>query len=94
MEKSQARKMVASAANLDELLAALQEIEAELSRTPSDDPLCVRVDELVDLAGLPTYGGPAPVDTAGVWSWSATRILRGEGPWSAMRVDVRDVDDA
>jgi hypothetical protein len=26
---------------------------------------------------LPTYGGPEPRDTAGVWSWDATRLLVG-----------------
>jgi hypothetical protein len=27
---------------------------------------------------LPTFGGPAPEDTCGVWSWDAHRILRGD----------------
>jgi hypothetical protein len=33
---------------------------------------------LADWACLPTFGGPAPEDTCGVWSWDATRVLRGD----------------
>ena len=28
---------------------------------------------------LPTFGGPAPRSTDGVWSWDATRLLVGHG---------------
>lgn len=31
----------------------------------------------VDMTGLPTFGGEAPANTSGVWSWSASRMLVG-----------------
>lgn len=32
----------------------------------------------VDLCYLPTFGGDAPSDTLGVWSWSPTHLLVGD----------------
>jgi hypothetical protein len=29
----------------------------------------------VDTSELPTFGGDAPADTSGIWSWDATRLL-------------------
>jgi len=90
MDRQTARKMVSDATDLDELLAALQEIEAQLAGGPDeDDPLCVRVAELVDVTSLPTYGGQEPRDTTGVWSWDATRLLVGEGSWAECWVEDR-----
>lgn len=34
----------------------------------------------VDLTMLPTYGGDAPRQTYGVWSWDAGSVLVGDGP--------------
>jgi hypothetical protein len=34
-----------------------------------------RMSDLVDLTDLPTYGGEAPADTTGVYSWDATHVL-------------------
>ncbi|MFB1480391.1 hypothetical protein [Corallococcus sp. RDP092CA] len=31
-------------------------------------------------AELPTFGGAPPRETAGVWSWDATRLLVGDRP--------------
>lgn len=31
-----------------------------------------------DWTDLPTFGGEAPRDTAGIWSWDATRLLVGD----------------
>lgn len=31
----------------------------------------------IDWTSLPTFGGDEPRDTAGVWSWDATRLLVG-----------------
>lgn len=31
----------------------------------------------IDWTSLPTFGGPEPVDTQGVWSYDATRLLVG-----------------
>lgn len=68
---------IKNATSLDELLSALNAAEATLRETES--PL--RIDELVDLSSLPTFGGEEPKDTAGVWSWDADRLLVGEGEW-------------
>lgn len=35
----------------------------------------VRLESVVDLCNLPTYGGEAPADTNGIWSWDADSIL-------------------
>jgi hypothetical protein len=34
-------------------------------------------DEVIDWIDLPTFGGEA-IDEANVWSWDATRALRGD----------------
>lgn len=93
MTHDEAKRMVDGATDLDELLAALQEIEQSVRRVDdeewTDGDLAQRVDELVDITSLPTYGGEDPYHTGGVWSWDATRQIAGEGPWSAMRVEPR-----
>jgi hypothetical protein len=35
---------------------------------------------------LPTFGGPAPRHTGGVWSWDAKRLLQGDSPGTATLV--------
>ena len=68
---------VMTAETLDELCAVLNEFED----TRGDDD--THEDHGVDCAGLPTYGGPAPADTNGVWSWDETRALyvAEDGSW-------------
>lgn len=46
----------------------------------------LRLADLVDLTALPTYwsslptfGGDAPADTTGIWSWDRDRVLVGDG---------------
>jgi hypothetical protein len=29
----------------------------------------------IDMTSLPTFGGPRPRDTAGIWSWNRTHFL-------------------
>lgn len=55
-------KKIKSAENLNQLLTILKSLEK------NDD---------TDLTSLPTYGGDAPIDTAGVWSWDVSRLLVG-----------------
>jgi len=31
------------------------------------------------LCDLPTFGGPDPADTSGIWSWDETRLLLTDG---------------
>ena len=59
--------LVAQCGNLEALL--------ELLRSGAIDD-----DENLHLwSELPTFGGPDPADTTGVWSWDATRLLIGPG---------------
>ena len=52
---------------LDELLALMLENDPSV--------LDVHGDWRSD---LPTFGGEPPADTAGIWSWDASRIIIGE----------------
>lgn len=33
----------------------------------------------IDMCALPTFGGPEPDDTDGVWSWDEDELIVGEG---------------
>lgn len=69
---------VAAAADLDELCEVLNDLhEAKRQAEEVGDTFT----DPIDYAGLPTFGGEAPDDTAGVWSWDAERILVGAGDW-------------
>lgn len=65
---------VLAATSLPDLCRALNELD------PRDRPAATLVMPL-----LPTFGGEAPVDTRGVWSWDETSVLVGE----AWRFEVR-----
>jgi hypothetical protein len=56
---------ITEAASLDELLDVLRELE---DNRELDD---------IDITFLPTFGGSEPVDTYGIWSWDADRLLVG-----------------
>lgn len=47
--------------------------DAMNSFVPSHDN--ERLEDVVDLCNLPTYGGEAPADTTNIWSWDADSIL-------------------
>lgn len=55
-----------TATNLDDLLDAVLAL-------PTNG------DAADELASLPTFGGAEPDDTAGIYSWDATRLLVGPG---------------
>lgn len=63
-----AQEKIDSAQTLDALLIAIQETQAEL-------PDETTIDEVIDTASLPTFGGDEPADTNNIWSWDETRIL-------------------
>lgn len=77
---------------LDDLLAALRNAPA-VSYSDEDGPallaehrayaerrgLPLGSDGRIDYGELPAFGGDAPADTAGVWSWDDTRLLVGAG---------------
>jgi len=46
-------------------------------------------DNNVDGSDLQRFGGDEPDDTAGVWSWDATRMLVGDGGWGEMEIVAR-----
>ena len=56
-----------SATTLEELLQLLRDAEAEAPK----------VVQHFDLSSLPTFGGPKPADTQGVWSWDEGHLLIG-----------------
>ena len=86
------RDAIANAADLDDLLAALQTAESHLAVQRHDDPHLdfgegIEQEFGVDLASLPTFGGPIPDDTIGVFSWDADRVLVADG--SAWAIEPR-----
>lgn len=69
-----------AAMNLDDLCATLNTIESEMTTIREEnDSASPNTGERIDLADLPTFGGIAPDDTIGIWSWDATRILVADG---------------
>ena len=59
---------IGAAGDLDTLCGALN---AATEALPEGDKL----EEYVDICGLPTYGGSEPVDTTNIWSWDDTREM-------------------
>jgi hypothetical protein len=74
---------ISSAKNLKSLCATLNEIVAELK----EDDGQATIDQVADLANLPTFGGNDPEEIDGVWSWDKTSVLEeGDGNrWSVRR---------
>ncbi|WP_224365210.1 hypothetical protein [Hyalangium versicolor] len=64
--------------SLDELAAVLRHHGALLADLPWTE--------------LPTFGGPAPLHTSGVWSWDERRLLVGAEP-SSLQLIPRDSPD-
>jgi hypothetical protein len=44
----------------------------------------------VEITQLPTFGGPAPEDTTGVWSWNEDELLTGEGAFDTWHFEPRE----
>ena len=76
------KQQVAEAKNLSALRDALNNF------TPSNEHQ--RLEDVVDLCGLPTFGGADPVDTAEVWSWDAENVLLHDG--NIYVIERRDPD--
>lgn len=62
---------VANAQTIQQLCDALNSFEPDFFGQ--------RLEDVVDLCGLPTFGGEAPADTSGIWSWN---------PWCLLCFDV------
>lgn len=69
-----------------ELRDTLNEIHDELVAEDEVNP-DVRVEDVVDLANLPTFGGEAPRNTEEVYSWDRSQILIHNGSWSVRERD-------
>ena len=82
--------------DLSELVDFLNRLELETRKVNEDNHHVgilqgrsydeIRVSEIVDLTSLPTYGGEAPQDTYGIYSWDADSLLYYDGvehdrPW-------------
>jgi hypothetical protein len=72
------QQTVSAAQNLQGLCNVLNDFE-------SDDGEIL--DNVVDLPGLPTFGGVDPSDTRDVWSWDADSVLLWDGRYYIARRD-------
>jgi len=80
-------------------VAAAESLEdlAELLNNAVDAGLHVDRIPGLDMAALPTFGGPEPDDTRGIYSWDAERFLAPDGdpdaPWALFdREDAEPVE--
>ena len=81
---------ISNAANLAELLTALNTAGREINRLQADG---LDAGELIGdygraLEECPTFGGEAPEDLHAVWSWDADHLLVGEG-WGNCEIVAR-----
>ena len=68
-----------------ELCDMLNEIAQEVLGTES------RLEDVVDITSLPTFGGTEPNDTEGAWSWDEESILCADAGWTVEpRLDIDD----
>ena len=68
---------VDAATDLENLVSVLEEIAEEIAESD------LKIDEVVDLAMLPTFGGSDVKNTKEVWSWDEKNILAADGSrWS------------
>lgn len=66
-----------AATDLNNLVAIMAEIEAEIEKYE------LKIDDAVDICALPTFGGTDPKNTSEVWSWDEESILTADGSrWS------------
>lgn len=77
------QQRINAARTLDELCSVLNQIETEIEESRTGALTDTNIGEHVNLAGLPTFGGPEPANTLGIWSWDETRYLGADGShWS------------
>lgn len=90
--KTITKTMAANIHELADLLNHASEKRKEFERD-QEPPYVPKVDEMYDLAALPTFGGPEPQDTTEIYSWNTVEILMrndfGARPWVVIvREDV------
>jgi hypothetical protein len=75
------QERVNKATSLRDLCDTLKEIEVECQA------LDTRLEDVVDICALPTFGGEDPVDTSGVWSWDEDEVLFADSGWYCTKRD-------
>jgi hypothetical protein len=71
-----AQKLIDNSSSLENLLENLNSIQSEIG-----DELTI--DQVVDCASFPTFGGVDPNNTKEVWSWDESNVLVADGSaWS------------
>lgn len=62
---------------------SLDQLVTELNAIAEDaDAEELKLDEVVDLASLPTFGGRDVKNTSEIFAWDATRILVADNEWT------------
>ena len=69
------QERVNTTTSLDELRDVLNAIDDELRQARAEHDADERLEDVVDLTDLPTFGGDAPDNTVDIWSWDADRLL-------------------
>ncbi len=84
---------IAGQQNLDDLLKCLREIEAAIDEHQSEFGEKLVLENLFDIAGMPTYGRE-PFNTSEIYSWDDERFLVA-GPPSGWTLEPRyDLEEA
>lgn len=63
-----------TAPTLTDLCATLNRLQGACTAT-----FACKLEEVVALSDLPTFGGEDPRNTAGIFSWDADRLLLADG---------------
>jgi len=88
MNRTEAATEIKAATTLTGLLRALNQFEATVNREEEDMDNAMSAAGL-DICELPTFGGPVPDSTEGVWSWDEDSLLVGEGPFAEWSIVER-----
>jgi len=71
-----AQNQINNSTSLTELVSNLKSIQSELGEDTT-------IDQVVDCASFPTFGGYDPKNTKEVWSWDEKNVLVADGSsWS------------
>ena len=79
MKTTAEQTRINAATTLDDLAETLNTIAEELRAKEEEDTFAPSIDDLVDVAELPTFGGADPKHTSEVWSWDERRIITASG---------------
>lgn len=85
--------VVEPAEDLDSLRVALLACDGDVDPQVADALRLPHAHGRIDMSALPTFGGAAPAETYGVWSWDAHHQLVGDGRGD-LRIEPRPDDPA